>query len=176
MKTLFLSLVVLVAACSDDGSSRDAMAPSDTRPEDAMVADPDAAPALQEDSSAPTDTTPMVQNAGALPDTMAQDKPDALAVASDTSISDRDGDAVPSDAVTSGECNVVPIANVYGCQTADRLTAPFMGVERERITLYLDGNPVPPSLWRLADDGHTVVVQHCAGTMVLSFSLDCVVR
>lgn len=71
-------------------------------------------------------------------------------------------------------CNRTPIANVYGCETSDRLTAPLAGVSASRVTVYLDSNPIPPSLWRLTDDGNTLVLQHCVDTGVMvSFSLDC---
>lgn len=93
--------------------------------------------------------------------------------ASDTVVATPDAgpaDSVPADAL---DCNRVPIANVYGCETADRITVPFVGVDRDRITIYLESSPIPASLWRLADDGVTLVLQHCAGTMMLSFSLDC---
>jgi hypothetical protein len=81
----------------------------------------------------------------------------------------------PETSVADVVCNRIPITNVYGCQTADRLTAPFFGVDPARITLYLDANPVPATMWHLADDGHTLVIQHCVDTgLLLAFSLDCI--
>lgn len=112
------------------------------------------------DAAVIEDLAPPV-DAGATPDAVEPDSlpPDAWL------------DLVP---VTS-DCSVSLLANVYAPGT-DRLTAQFMGVDPGRIVVYLDGVPIDRGSWRLADDGHTLVVtQYQTGGHVVGFSLDCTV-